>query len=90
MKPSTRDNVREMRDRYEHELDRIIEQGKSEGWFHTPIETRMVTRAIIGMCNSAYLWYSPDQRLTPEDIGKAFAEMALGIVLVHQPAVPAP
>lgn len=72
-----RQKVTDMRDRYEHQVGDIVEQGKREGVFRKDIDTRTTVRGILGMCNWLYHWYSARGPLKPEQIGEDFADMVL-------------
>lgn len=72
-----RRKVTEMRDRYEHQVGEIVEQGKRSGVFRAQIDTRTTVRGILGMCNWLYHWYSARGPLSPDQIGEDFADMVL-------------
>lgn len=72
-----RRKVTDMRDRYEHQVGDIVEQGKRDGVFRADIDTRTTVRGILGMCNWLYHWYSANGPLRPEQIGEDFADMVL-------------
>ncbi len=72
--------VRQEAERHASLLEQIIAQGIAQGEFRT-VDTKMATHAVLGMCNWLYQWYSPDGRLSPEQIAAIFADLILaGIV----------
>ncbi|MBI5303047.1 MAG: TetR/AcrR family transcriptional regulator [Chloroflexi bacterium] len=54
-------------------LEKIIQQGVTTGDFRAT-DVKMTTLAILGMCNWLYQWYSPDGRLSPEQIAATFSD----------------
>lgn len=57
-------------------IERILEEGIARKQFRA-MDTKMVALAILGMCNWVYQWYSPEGRLTPQEIAKIFADLVL-------------
>ncbi len=57
-------------------LASILQQGIASGEFRK-VNVTITTRAILGMCNWLYEWYSPEGALTPREIAKIFSEMIL-------------
>ena len=68
--------VRAEAERHARLLEQIIQQGIDHKDFHS-VDTKMAAHAILGMCNWLYQWYSPDGRLTPEEIAKIFADLTI-------------
>jgi len=68
------------RKRFEELLRQIIAGGVAEGAFR-PVDPRLATLAILGMCNWLVVWYRPDGRLSPDEIAAAFADLALHSLL---------
>lgn len=58
---------------------RVISRGCREGAFVVGDPT-IVSLAIIGMCNWSAWWFREAGRLKPEQVGQAFAELALQMV----------
>lgn len=68
------------RDRYERLFRRILEEGVAAGEFR-PVDVRVASLAILGMCNWVARWYRPDGAYAPEEIAAQFGELAvLGVV----------
>ena len=75
------------------ELERIVGDclaaGKASGEFD--FDDLSITRmALVSLCRSTLLWYSPRGRYTPEQIGDKYIPLALGMVRAARPAAAAP
>lgn len=57
----------------------IIREGVSKGQFRVD-DVRTTARAISGMISYSYSWWRSDKRITSDELGKFYAEMALRIV----------
>jgi AcrR family transcriptional regulator len=57
-------------------LEQIIQQGIAGKDFRA-LDAKMAAHAILGMCNWLYQWYSPDGRLTPQQIAGIFSDLAV-------------
>jgi AcrR family transcriptional regulator len=57
-------------------IEKILQEGIARKNFRAR-DTRMVTLAILGMCNWLYQWYSPDGRLTPQQIAVIFSDLVI-------------
>jgi AcrR family transcriptional regulator len=76
---SQRKQIVKIRERIEGILEGILAEGSASGEFQIR-ETSIVKMAIIALCQSVLVWYSPRGRLTPEEIGDVYAELALAMV----------
>lgn len=74
LSPDQRAVFRRNRKEYTDMFDRIIAEGVAAGEFR-PVDIRLTSLAILGMCNSMYEWYRPDGRLSAEEIGREFARL---------------
>lgn len=74
--PGFREAYIAKRDRYERYFRRIIEEGIAAGEFR-PVDVRLASLAVLGMCNWVARWYRPDGAYGPEEIAARFAELAL-------------
>ncbi|ANW67101.1 TetR family transcriptional regulator [Mycobacterium sp. djl-10] len=68
-----------LRDQQEQMFRVIIDRGVAEGVFATA-HPHEAARAIINMGSSIAGWYRPDGDLSPEDIARRYADLALGTV----------
>jgi AcrR family transcriptional regulator len=66
-----------MRSDYEQNVRKIIADGQAQGVFRPDVDVPLTTRAILGMTNWLYTWYSPRGRRKPEEIGEAYADLVL-------------
>jgi len=66
----------EQRRQYEKVFRRLITEGVERGEF-APVDVTMVTRAILGMCNWAIEWYSPQGKHSAKEIASIFSDLVL-------------
>ena len=57
-----RERIRAIELRYERIIQRIIEQGIASGEFRADLDARMATLALLGLGNSAALWFGARAR----------------------------
>ncbi|MFF0148431.1 TetR family transcriptional regulator [Amycolatopsis sulphurea] len=62
------------RDQYHQYLIDILEAGVSTGEFG-PMDTRMTSFAILGMCNWTYQWFHPGEGWTAEQVARHFWQL---------------
>jgi AcrR family transcriptional regulator len=70
------------RDRFDHGLREIIEQGMSEGVFR-PGDAKMIGFAIMGAVNWTTRWFDPSGPMSSEDIGRRFVDYLVGGLLAE-------
>ncbi len=64
--------IREKKRRYTKVLEKIIEEGMSQGLFRR-VDPRLQAYGILGMCNWVYKWYKTDQSAySPDEIADTF------------------
>ena len=68
--------VRAEAERHARLLEQIIQQGIDRKSFRA-VDAKMAAHAILGMCNWLYQWYSPDGRLTPQQIAAIFSDLTI-------------
>jgi AcrR family transcriptional regulator len=68
--------IRTKAERHAELLAAILEEGIQRGEFRK-LDVKMTARAIIGMCNWLYQWYSPDGKLSPHEIAAIFSDLVL-------------
>lgn len=72
--------IDEKSNNYERLFQKILSEGVRSGDFR-PMDTKIVSFGILGMCNWLYTWYKPQGRLGPREIGEIFAGMVFdGVV----------
>ncbi len=65
------------RDRYEHELRRIIDRGIEAGEFRR-VDSKIAVFAVLGAINWIARWYSPEGSVHAPELGAQFAEHLVG------------
>jgi TetR/AcrR family transcriptional regulator, cholesterol catabolism regulator len=69
--------VIEKRDLYEQGMTRIIAEYQAANCPDTDADRGLQTRAVLGMLNWIYEWYSPAGRTTPDEVATRIADMAM-------------
>src|SRR5215470_15603555 len=59
-----RERIRATERRYERIIQRVIERGIVRGEFHVGLDARMATLALLGLGNSAALWFGRERGAT--------------------------
>lgn len=68
-----------IRDELEEIVGNCLAAGKAAGEFD--FEDLSITRmAVVSLCRSTLLWYSPRGRSTPEELGDRYVKLVLGMV----------
>ncbi len=77
--PAQRRQIVKIRDELELIVGNCLAAGKASGEF--AFEDLSLTRmAVVSLCRSTLLWYSPRGRSAPEQIGDAYVKLVLGMV----------
>ena len=80
--PSDLPQVDKDRLRYQQLFTSVIVEGQRRGVIRTDISPELMTRALLGMCTSAYEWYRRDGWTGAQDVGCSLALVFLeGVVL---------
>jgi AcrR family transcriptional regulator len=66
--------IRTKRDRYQKVVEGTIARGVQSGEFK-PVDVRLTSLAVFGMCNWAYQWYAPEGELSSTEIADTFFEL---------------
>lgn len=77
--------LRQWTQRYFMAFQNILEQGVKEGEMELSMPIEVTAHALIGMVNWAHRWYKPTGKMSVDDIGRGFAELALKGLLVVKP-----
>jgi hypothetical protein len=72
------------RDRFDHGLRAIIQEGMDIGLFR-PGDPKMIGFAIMGAVNWTTKWFDPSGPMTSEAIGQRFADYLVGGLLYQSP-----
>jgi TetR/AcrR family transcriptional regulator, cholesterol catabolism regulator len=70
-----RKRIRSFEVQYERAIQRIIEQGIRTGEFRADLDARMATLALLGLGNSAAVWYGREPAVTPERMLHAYVDL---------------
>ena len=71
------------RDRFDHGLREIIQQGIDAGIFRDG-DPKMISFAILGAVNWIPKWFDPAGPATSDEIGEKFADYLVGGLLKHE------
>lgn len=82
-----RERIRAEAERHAELIESILNEG-IEAHVFRECNVTVTARAIIGMCNWLYQWYSPEGRLTPREIAEIFGDLVLDGV--ESPPGPSP
>jgi AcrR family transcriptional regulator len=72
-----RKRIRAIEKRYERLIERVIREGIASGEFRADLDARMATLALLGLGNSAALWYGREPGATHERIVESYVELLL-------------
>ena len=75
--PSRQKTMIRQRDRYEHAVRKIVEQGIRAGELRD-VDAKVATFAILGAINWIARWYRPEGELHAAELGEAFVDQILG------------
>ena len=76
--------VRALSQRFDSAVLRIIEEAVLAGRIDPEVASpKMISLAIIGMCNWSHRWFRPNGKKTAEQIGRSFSNILLRGVLVE-------
>lgn len=81
-----RPEVLPLRDRYEDLWVGCLDRGRKAGVFSL-IDNTLVRLALLEMGNGVARWYSPEGRLSIDQLADRYADMALALVEAHQDGV---
>jgi AcrR family transcriptional regulator len=72
-----RGDALELYRRFERALMAIIRAGVEEGTFRSDVPPRIAAYGILGMVNWTHRWFNPDGPVDAEEVGRAFAAIAI-------------
>lgn len=70
-----RQRIRAIEVRYERIIQKVIEQGIANGEFRADLDARMATLALLGLGNSAALWFGRERDVTLERITADYVDL---------------
>ena len=80
LSPALLKRVIAKRDRFDHGMREIIQQGMDQGIFR-PGDPKLISFAILGAVNWIPKWFDPAGPATSDQIGEAFADYLVGGLL---------
>lgn len=86
--PARRQKIVAQRDHYEGLLRTIIAEGVASGQFRA-VDPKFAGLMVLGVCNWACLWYSPDGPMSRAEIARVFSNLLLRGLEAPPPAAPA-
>lgn len=78
------EHYRLARRRYHDTVSTFIRDGQAGGSFASVASPEMVTFTIFGVINELPLWYRPEGRKRPAQIGTELADLVLAALAVHR------
>jgi AcrR family transcriptional regulator len=72
-----RKQLTDVRDSYDDFVISLILAGQDAGEFRTDVSPHLFAFAIFGMIHWLYQWYRPSGTLSPDEVGRQMAELAL-------------
>jgi AcrR family transcriptional regulator len=82
LRPPIRSRILRKRQRYEHALRRIIQEGVRAGELQAA-DPALAARAILGAVNWSARWFRPEGSRSPSEIGNQFAELLIHGLTPH-------
>lgn len=73
-----------MNKKYQNLFRQILQEGIDAGEFAADLDTQIVMRAILGMCNYTWSWYDPDGRIPVRELARMFTQMVLGGIMISE------
>ncbi|NPC56413.1 TetR/AcrR family transcriptional regulator [Caenimonas soli] len=77
--PAQRKQIVKIRDELEAIVGDCLEAGKASGEFDF-LDVSITRMAVVSLCRSTLLWYSPRGRFTPEAVADNYVTLVLGMV----------
>ena len=69
------ERIRDEKRKFNHIVEEIIQEGMDQGYFRM-LNPKLMSYAIIGMCNWLYRWYDPDTSpFNPDEIADQFVSL---------------
>jgi TetR/AcrR family transcriptional regulator, cholesterol catabolism regulator len=85
---SMRSSMRKRAKRYEEFWQQILNQGVKTGEFPAGLDVKVVSFAILGMCNWMHRWYRQEGRLSMEEIIQQFTGLVIDGLRPQTPEQP--
>lgn len=85
LSPERGEEIRALRREISAEMTSLVERGVADGSFDCP-SPEVAATALLSLGIDIARWYREDRNWSPEDLGEAYAALALRIVGARQPA----
>jgi TetR/AcrR family transcriptional regulator, cholesterol catabolism regulator len=76
--------IKEKRERFRLNLQKIIELGIENGEFRQDLKADIVTFGILGLCNWSYNWFNPNGPVSDDELTEIYIEMILRGICSNQ------
>lgn len=83
--PEHLQRVIDARNNYEQAVRHLIVEGQEAGEIRADLDSKLAVLAVFGVVNWIIQWYEPSSRLTPEEVGVQFSQLALRILTDNPP-----
>jgi TetR/AcrR family transcriptional regulator, cholesterol catabolism regulator len=78
------EKIRVEKRKYSRVIEDIIKDGIAKGIFR-PVDPRLQSNAILGMCNWVYKWYRPNSAYSPDQVADHFISLLEAGYLAGKP-----
>lgn len=85
----TANNARKMNRAYQQLWREMLEEGIDTGDFRPDIDSELIMRAILGLCNYTWTWYDPAGRVQIRELARIFTDLILSGI-GHETDTPPP
>jgi AcrR family transcriptional regulator len=75
----TRALIIRVRRRMEDQVEAVVEQGAADGSLDVT-DARQAARVLLSLAVDVSRWFDPDGRQTPDELGRAYADLAMRMV----------
>jgi AcrR family transcriptional regulator len=82
-----REPIVALRDEYQSFWERALSEGREAGLFRFG-DLKMTTFAILSMCSDVYKWFSPNGRLSAEDVEDYYLQLIAAMLAAPRLAFP--
>jgi TetR/AcrR family transcriptional regulator, cholesterol catabolism regulator len=78
LRPTLKERLATRLREYRRGVLELLQEGQRAGAIRPDLDLRLVVLALDGMTGWVYLWYRPDGRARPDEIGDAFWQLVWG------------
>ncbi len=77
LSPERRADIVADRDTYDSWVRDLVRDGQDQGLVAADLDPKIAAMALLGMMNWTYQWYDPEGDVTPHELARNFADLAL-------------